>query len=97
MRDDEDDWEEYDDALYTYDAERLLFKRYQPMLDPLTPLKPRRQKIEREPETPVRRRFFVRLPDGSYAPIRRDAHIPDDAYEYDAKKNRFVRVGQGDH
>jgi len=90
VRDDDDDWDE--DNLYEYDAERLLFKRYQPLLDPLTPTKPRRQKIEREPETPVRRRFFVRHLDGSYAPIRRDEHIPDDAYEYDAKKNQFVRV-----
>jgi len=92
VRDDDDDWEDYEADLYEYDCERMFFKRYQPLLDPLTPLKPRRQKIEREPETPVRRRFFVRHLDGSYAPIRRDEHIPDDAYEYDAKKNQFVRV-----
>jgi hypothetical protein len=92
VRDDDDDWEDYEADLYEYDCERMFFRRYQPLLDPRTPLKPRRQKIEREPETPVRRRFFVRHLDGSYAPIRRDEHIPDDAYEYDAKKNQFVRV-----
>jgi hypothetical protein len=64
VRDDDDDWEDYEADLYEYDCERMFFKRYQPLLDPLTPLKPRRQKIEREPETPVRRRFFVRHLDG---------------------------------
>jgi hypothetical protein len=72
VRDDDDDWEDYEADLYEYDCERMFFKRYQPLLDPLTPLKPRRQKIEREPEAPVRRRFFVRHQDGSYAPIPRD-------------------------
>jgi hypothetical protein len=46
VRDDDDDWEDYEADLYEYDAERRLFKRYQPVLDPHTPLKPRRQKIE---------------------------------------------------
>jgi len=27
VREDDDDWDEYADNLYTYDAERLLFKR----------------------------------------------------------------------
>ena len=27
VREDDDDWEEYEDNLYEYDAERLLFKR----------------------------------------------------------------------
>jgi hypothetical protein len=94
VRDDDDDWEDYEADLYEYDCERMFFKRYQPLLDPLTPLKPRRQKIEREPEAPVRRRFFVRHQDGSYAPIPRDQHIPADAYEYDAKKDQFVRVAK---
>jgi hypothetical protein len=89
-----DDGEEYEDNLYEYDAERRLFKRYQPLLEPLTPTKPRHQKIEPEPETPPRRRFFVRLPDGTYAITRGDEYSPDDIYEYDAKKNQFVRVGK---
>jgi hypothetical protein len=55
VRDDDDDWEDYEADLYEYDCERLFFKRYQPLLDPLTPLKRRRQKIEPEPETPLRR------------------------------------------
>jgi hypothetical protein len=78
--------------LYEYDAERLLFKRYQPLVEPLTPTKPRHQKIEPEPETPPRRRFYVRHPDGSYAPARSDEYTPGDLYEYDANKNQFVRV-----
>ncbi len=53
MRD--DGGQEYEDDLYEYDAERLLFKRYQPLLAPLTPTKRRRQKIEPELETPPRR------------------------------------------
>ena len=35
VREDDDDGEAYDDNLYEYDAERLLFKRYQPLLKPL--------------------------------------------------------------
>jgi hypothetical protein len=46
VRDDDDDWEDYEADLYEYDCERMFFKRYQPGLDPHTPLKPRRQKIE---------------------------------------------------
>jgi hypothetical protein len=92
VRDDDDDWEEYEDNLYEYDCERLLFKRYQPLLDPLTPLKPRAKKIPLEPQTPPRRRFFVPCSDGSYAPIRSDQPIPDSAYGYDSTKNRFVPV-----
>jgi hypothetical protein len=42
VRDDDDDWEDYEDNLYEYDTHRLFFKRYQPALDPHTPLKPRR-------------------------------------------------------
>jgi hypothetical protein len=91
VRDDDDDWEDYEADLYEYD-EGMFFKRYQPVLDPHTPLKPRRQKIiEREPETPSRRRFFVRLPNGNYAPVRSDEYSPGELYEYDAKKNQIVR------
>jgi hypothetical protein len=43
LRADDDDWEEYENDLYEYDSEEGLFKRYQPDLDPLTPLKPRSQ------------------------------------------------------
>ena len=86
VRDDDDDGEAYD--LYTYDAERLLFKRYQPVVKPLPPLLPPKP---RQPEPPPRRWFFVRHPDGSYAPVRSDEYTPGDRYEYDAKKNRFVR------
>jgi hypothetical protein len=41
LRDDDDDWEDYEANLYEYDCERRFFKRYQPALDPHTPLKPR--------------------------------------------------------
>ena len=91
VREDDDVGEEYDHNLYEYDAERRLFKRYHPPLPPLTATKPRHQ-IEPEPEPPPRRRFFVRHPDGSYAVTRSDEPLPDEIYEYDAKKNRFVRV-----
>jgi hypothetical protein len=94
VREDDDDVAEYEHNLYKYDAERLLFKRCQPLLEPLTPTKPRRQKIEPEPETPPRRRFFVRLPNGNYAVTRGDEYTRDDIYEYDAKKNQFVRVAK---
>ena len=40
VREDDDDAEAYDDNLHTYDAERLVFKRYQPMEAPLPPLSP---------------------------------------------------------
>jgi hypothetical protein len=86
VREDDDDGE---DNLYEYDAERLLFKRYRPVLKPLPPLAPTKP---RQPEPPPRRRFFVRHPDGSYAVTRSDEPLPDEIYEYDAKKNRFVRV-----
>jgi len=92
VREDDDDAEGYDDNFYEYDAERRLFKRYYPPVALFTPTKPRHQKIEPEPETPPRRRFFVRHPDGSYAVTRSDEPLPDEIYEYDAKKNRFVRV-----
>jgi hypothetical protein len=86
------DWERYEDGLYEYDAERLLFKRYQPVLKPLPPLPPPKP---RQPEPPPRRRFFVRHRDGSYAPVpRRDEYSRDDLYEYDAEKNQFVRVAK---
>ena len=89
VREDDDAGEAYDDNLYTYDAERLLFKRYQPVLKPLPPTKPR------QPEPPPRRRFFVRHRDGTYAPVpRRDEYSVDDVYEYDATKNQFVRVAK---
>jgi hypothetical protein len=91
------DWEQYDDDLYEYDAERSLFKRYQPKVslsEPFTRTKPHRQKIEPEPETPPRRRFFVRLPNGNYAVTQGDEYTLDDIYEYDAKKNQFVRVAK---
>jgi hypothetical protein len=91
VREDDDVGKEYDHNLYEYDAERRLFKRYHPPLPPLTATKPRHQ-IEPEPEPPPRRRFFVRHPDGSYAVTRSDEPLPDEIYEYDAKKNRFVRV-----
>jgi hypothetical protein len=35
VRDDDDDWEDYEDDLYEYDWDRMFFKRYQPVLDPL--------------------------------------------------------------
>jgi hypothetical protein len=89
VREDDDDGEEYE-----YDAERRLFKRYQPLLEPLTPTKPRHQKIAPEPETPPHRWFFVRLPNGNYAPVRSDGYSPGELYEYDAKKNQFVRVAK---
>ncbi len=63
-----DDDEEYPWDLYEYDAERLLFERCLSLLPP----KPGRQKIEPEPETPLRRRFFVGLPNGNYAITRGD-------------------------
>jgi len=94
VRDDDDAAEAYADDLYTYDAERLLFKRYQPVLKPLPPLPPPKP---RQPEPPRRRRFYVRLPNGNYAPVpRRDeySHSRDDLYEYDATKNQFVRVAK---
>jgi len=95
VREDDDDGEEYEDNLYEYDAERLLFKRCQPLLKPVTPTEPRHQKIEPEPETPRHRRFFFRrLPDGNYAPIRGDECGLDELYEYDAQKNQFVRVAK---
>jgi hypothetical protein len=94
MREDDDDGAEYEDNLFEYDAERLLFKRCQSLLAPLTPTKPRYQKIEPEPETPPRRRFFVRLPDGSYALIRGAEYGLADIYEYNPKKNQFVRVAK---
>jgi hypothetical protein len=88
VRDDDDVGEE----LYEYDAERLLFKRYQPVVAPLPPLPPPKP---RQPEPPPRRRFFVRHRDGTYAPVpRRDEHSRDDLYEYDAKTNQFVRVAK---
>jgi hypothetical protein len=90
VRDDDDDGMEYDDNLYTYDAERLLFKRYQPVLKPLPPLPPTKP---RQPEPPPRRGFFVRHRDGTYAFVpRRDEYSRDDLYEYDATTNQFVRV-----
>ena len=86
------DWEQYEDDLYEYDAERSLFKRYQPVLKPLPPLTPTKP---RQPEPPPRRRFFVRHRDGNYAPVpRRDEYSVDDVYEYDATKNQFVRVAK---
>jgi hypothetical protein len=92
VREDDDAGEAYDDNLYTYDAERLLFKRYQPVVAPLPPLPPPKP---RQPEPPPRRRFFVRLPNGNYAPVpRRDEYSRDDLYEYDATKNQFVRVAK---
>ena len=91
-REDDDDGEEYQDNVYEYDAERLLFKRYQPPLKPVTPPKPRHQTIKPEPETPRRRRFCRRQPDGSYALIRGDEWNLDELYEYDPQKNQFVRV-----
>jgi hypothetical protein len=85
------DWEQYEDGLYTYDAEWPRFKRYQPVLKP-PPLPPPQP---RQPEPPPRRLFFVRHRDGSYAPVpRRDEYGRDDLYEYDAKTNQFVRVAK---
>jgi hypothetical protein len=89
---DDDDWEEYGDNLYEYDAERLFFKRYQPPLAPFTRTKPRHQQIEPEPRRP--QRFFVRLPNGSYAVTRGDVYSLDNIYEYDAKENQFVSVAE---
>jgi hypothetical protein len=92
VREDDDDGEEYDDNLFEYDAERLLFKCCQPVLKPLPPLTPPKP---REPEPPPRRRFFVRHRDGTYAPVpRRDEYGRDDLYEYDATKNQFVRLAK---
>ena len=94
VREDDDDEEDCEDNLYEYDAERCLFKRYQPVLKPLPPLPPTKP---RQPETPPRRRFFVRHRDGTYAPVpRRDEYRLDEVYEYDAKKNQFVRVARDD-
>jgi hypothetical protein len=92
VRDDDNDWEDYEADLYEYDCERMFFKRYHPVRDPHTPLKPRRQKIEPELETPSRRRFYIRHPDGSYAPVRSDEYTPGELYEYDVKTNQFVRA-----
>jgi len=90
VRDDDDDGEAYD--LYTYDAEWPRFKRYQPVVKPRPPLPPPKPP---QPEPPPRRRFFVRLPNGNYAPVpHRDEYGRDDLYEYDATKNQFVRVRQ---
>jgi hypothetical protein len=36
LRDDDEDWEDYEADLYKYDAERRFFKRYHPALDPHT-------------------------------------------------------------
>ena len=92
VREDDDDGEAYDDNLYTYDTERLVFKRCQPVLAPLPPLPPPKP---RQPEPPPRRRFFVRHRDGTYAPVpHRDEYGRDDLYEYDANKNQFVRVAK---
>ena len=92
VREDDDAAEAYDDNLYTYDPERLLFKLYQPVVAPLPALPPPKP---RQPEPPPRRRFFVRLPNGNYAPVpRRDEYSRDDLYEYDAKNNQFVRVAK---
>jgi hypothetical protein len=92
VRKDDDDGEEYDDNLFEYDAERLLFKRYQPVVATLPPLPPPKP---RQPEPPPRRRFFVRHRDGTYAPVpRRDEYSRDDLYEYDATKNQFVSVAK---
>jgi hypothetical protein len=93
VREDDDAGEAYDDNLYTYDAERLLFKHYQPVVAPLPPLPPAKP---RQPEPPPPRRFFfVRHRDGTYAPVpRRDEYSVDDVYEYDATKNQFVRVAK---
>ena len=88
VREDDDDGEAYDDNLYTYDTERLVFKRCQPVLAPLPPLPP-------QPEPPPRRRFFVRHRGGTYTPVpHRDEYGRDDLYEYDAEKNQFVRVAK---
>ena len=46
LREDDDDGEEYQDNVYEYDAERLLFKRYQPPLKPVTTPKPRHLTIK---------------------------------------------------
>jgi hypothetical protein len=92
VRDDDGDAEGSDDTLYEYDTERLFFKRYHPPLSPVTPTKPCHQKIEPEPETPPRRLVVVRHPDGTYAIPRADECGLDDIYEYDAKKNQFVRL-----
>jgi hypothetical protein len=94
VREEDDDGEAYDDNLYTYDTERLLFKRYQPVLKPLPPLPPPKP---RQPEPPPRPRFFVRHRDGTYAPVpHRDEYKyrRDDLYEYDAERNQFVRVAK---
>jgi hypothetical protein len=98
VREDDDAADAYDD-LYTYDAERFLFKRYQPVVAPLPPPPPAKP---RQPEPPPRRRFFVRHRDGTYAPVPRRDEYPgrdeyssrDDLYEYDANKNQFVRVAK---
>ena len=91
VREGDDAGEEYDDNLYEYDAERLLFTRYQPVVTPPPPLPPPKP---RQPEPPPRRRFFVRHRDGPYAPVpRRDEYSRDDLYEYDEEKNQFVVLG----
>jgi hypothetical protein len=79
VREDDDDAGGYEDNLYEYDAERCFFKRRQPL----------RPTIKPEPVT-RRRRFFVRLPDGTHAMT----YSLDDIYEYDAKKKRFVRIAK---
>jgi hypothetical protein len=92
VRDDDDEGEAYDDNLYTYDPEWPRFKRYQPVLKPRPPTPP-----PHEHEPPPRRRFAVRLPDGTYAPVpHRDEHkySRDDLYEYDATTKQFVRVAK---
>jgi hypothetical protein len=81
VREDDDDAEGYDDNLYEYDAERCVFKR----LPPLRPTNKREAVIPR-------RRFLVRLPDGTHAMT----YSLDDIYEYDEKKKRFVRLAQRD-
>ena len=92
VREDDDDREQDQYNVYEYDNEGLVFKRYQPPLKPRTPTKPHHEKIAPDPEIPPRRRFFVRLADGSYALTRGDKYSRDELYEYDARKNQFVRV-----
>jgi hypothetical protein len=85
VREDDDAGDAYDDNLYTYDAERRSF------FPPLPPRQPR------QPEPPPRRRFFVRLPEGGYAPVPHSdeyKYSRDELYEFDAKTNQFVRVGK---
>jgi hypothetical protein len=94
VREDDEDREQAQYNVYEYDDQRLVFKRYQTPLKPGTPTTPHHQKIAPEPEIPPRRRFFVRLPDGSYAFTRGDKYSRDDIYEYNARKNQFVRVAK---